>query len=53
MQKLCASVLQTLIRSISGTRVTFAGRPVGEVVLIQEIPDARTSRVGRWRNLRL
>lgn len=28
-----------------GTRVTFAGRPVGEVVSIQEIPDARTSRV--------
>lgn len=29
-----------------GTRVTFAGKPVGEVVSIQEIPDARTNRVG-------
>lgn len=28
-----------------GTRVTFAGRPVGEVVSIQEIPDARTDRI--------
>lgn len=27
-----------------GTRVTFAGRPVGEVVSINELPDARTSR---------
>jgi phospholipid/cholesterol/gamma-HCH transport system substrate-binding protein len=25
----------------TGTRVTFAGRPVGEVVRIQEVPDAR------------
>lgn len=30
-----------------GTRVTFAGRPVGEVVSINEIPDARTGRVSR------
>lgn len=29
-----------------GTRVTFAGKPVGEVVSIQELPDARTSRNG-------
>ncbi|MDP1880257.1 MAG: MlaD family protein, partial [Parachlamydiaceae bacterium] len=28
-----------------GTRVTYAGRPVGEVVSITELPDARTSRV--------
>lgn len=28
-----------------GTRVTFAGHPVGEVVSIQEIPSARTSRL--------
>jgi phospholipid/cholesterol/gamma-HCH transport system substrate-binding protein len=27
-----------------GTRVTFAGKPVGEVVSIRELPDARTSR---------
>ncbi len=27
-----------------GTRVTFAGKPVGEVVSITELPDARTSR---------
>ncbi len=27
-----------------GTRVTFAGRPVGEVVAIEEIPNARTNR---------
>lgn len=27
-----------------GTRVTFAGKPVGEVVSIHELPDARTSR---------
>lgn len=27
-----------------GTRVTFAGRPVGEVVSIEEIHDARTGR---------
>ncbi len=27
-----------------GTRVTFAGRPVGEVVAIKEIPDARAQR---------
>lgn len=30
-----------------GTRVTFAGRPVGEVVSIQEIPDARTDRINQ------
>lgn len=30
-----------------GTRVAFAGRPVGEVVAIEEIPDARTGRVGK------
>jgi len=30
-----------------GTRVTFAGKPVGEVVSIRELPDARTSRIGR------
>jgi phospholipid/cholesterol/gamma-HCH transport system substrate-binding protein len=27
-----------------GTRVTYAGHPVGEVVSIQEIPDARVAR---------
>lgn len=27
-----------------GTRVTYAGKPVGEVVSIRELPDARTSR---------
>lgn len=27
-----------------GTRVTFAGLPVGEVISIKEIPEARTSR---------
>lgn len=30
-----------------GTRVTYAGRPVGEVISIQEIPEARTSRTGQ------
>ena len=30
-----------------GTRVTFAGRPVGEVVSIQELPEARTSRLSK------
>lgn len=30
-----------------GTRVTFAGKPVGEVVSIQELPDARTSRINQ------
>lgn len=29
-----------------GTRVTYAGRPVGEVISIQELPEARTSRTG-------
>ena len=28
-----------------GTRVTYAGLPVGEVVTIKEIPDARTDRI--------
>jgi phospholipid/cholesterol/gamma-HCH transport system substrate-binding protein len=28
-----------------GTRVTFAGKPVGEVVSIEELPTARTSRL--------
>lgn len=28
-----------------GTRVTYAGHPVGEVVSIKELPDARTSRL--------
>lgn len=28
-----------------GTRVTYAGHPVGEVVSIQELPEARTSRL--------
>jgi phospholipid/cholesterol/gamma-HCH transport system substrate-binding protein len=28
-----------------GTRVTFAGKPMGEVVLIRELPEARTSRI--------
>lgn len=27
-----------------GTRVTFAGKPVGEVITIRELPEARTSR---------
>lgn len=30
-----------------GTRVTFAGLPVGEVIGIEEIPDARTERISR------
>jgi phospholipid/cholesterol/gamma-HCH transport system substrate-binding protein len=30
-----------------GTRVTFAGHPVGEVVSIQELPSARTSRLSK------
>jgi phospholipid/cholesterol/gamma-HCH transport system substrate-binding protein len=30
-----------------GTRVTFAGKPVGEVVEIQELPDVRTGRISR------
>lgn len=30
-----------------GTRVTYAGRPVGEVVEINEIPEARTSRINK------
>lgn len=30
-----------------GTRVTYAGRPVGEVISIEEIPEARTSRTGQ------
>lgn len=30
-----------------GTRVTFAGRPVGEVVSIEELPDARTGRTNK------
>lgn len=30
-----------------GTRVTYAGRPVGEVVSITEIPEARTSRLNQ------
>lgn len=30
-----------------GTRVTYAGKPVGEVVSIVEIPEARKERVGR------
>lgn len=30
-----------------GTRVTYAGKPVGEVVAIEEIPDARTGRTSR------
>lgn len=29
---------------VIGTRVTFAGHPVGEVVSIRELPDARDSR---------
>ena len=28
-----------------GTRVTFAGKPVGEVISIKELPDARTNRI--------
>ena len=30
-----------------GTRVTYAGRPVGEVISINEIPEARTSRLNQ------
>ncbi|MCE2982675.1 MAG: MlaD family protein [Parachlamydia sp.] len=30
-----------------GTRVTFAGRPVGEVVSIRELPDARAQGIAR------
>lgn len=31
----------------TGTRVTYAGRPVGEVMSIHEIPEARTSRLNQ------
>jgi len=34
-----------------GTRVTYAGRPVGEVIAIEEIPDARTDRIDRKGNV--
>ncbi len=30
-----------------GTRVTFAGKPVGEVISIRELPDARTNRIAK------
>lgn len=30
-----------------GTRVTFAGKPVGEVVSIEELPEARTDRINQ------
>lgn len=30
-----------------GTRVTFAGKPVGEVVSIEEIPSIRTGRISK------
>lgn len=30
-----------------GTRVTYAGKPMGEVVSIQELPEARTSRLSK------
>lgn len=44
-----AKTLRVLFTDIDkvniGTRVTFAGRPVGEVVSIQEVPSARTNRL--------
>lgn len=30
-----------------GTRVTYAGKPVGEVIAIEELPEARTGRTSR------
>lgn len=43
-----AKVLTVLFTDIDkvniGTRVTYAGRPVGEVINIEELPDARTGR---------
>lgn len=30
-----------------GTRVTYAGKPVGEVISIEELPEARTSRTAK------
>lgn len=30
-----------------GTRVTFAGKPVGEVISIRELPEARTGRISQ------
>lgn len=44
-----AKTLRVLFTDIDkvnvGTRVTFAGKPMGEVVSIRELPDARTSRL--------
>lgn len=44
-----AKTLRVLFTDIDkvniGTRVTFAGKPVGEVVSIRELADARTKRV--------
>lgn len=34
-----------------GTRVTFAGKPVGEVVAIREIYDARSQPTGRYGHI--
>ncbi len=34
-----------------GTRVTYAGNPVGEVVAIKEIPEARIQRMGHEGNI--
>lgn len=43
-----AKTLRVLFTDIDkvniGTRVTFAGKPVGEVISIKELPDARNSR---------
>lgn len=44
-----AKTLKVLFTDIDkvniGTRVTFAGKPVGEVISIKEIPDARINRI--------
>lgn len=46
-----AKTLRVLFTDIDkvniGTRVTFAGKPVGEVVSIKELPDARTNRISQ------
>lgn len=34
-----------------GTRVVFAGKPVGEVVDIETIPDARDQPIDQWGNV--
>ncbi|MCF7806860.1 MAG: MlaD family protein [Simkaniaceae bacterium] len=34
-----------------GTRVVFAGKPIGEVVQIETIPDAREQPIDQWGNV--